>query len=72
MTRGKHRAKMLGGGLEPPCLAAYAPQTYVSAISPPERVRKSEAGTPESKKGARLASLRQRDRTPGKEVTGGA
>ena len=28
---------MLGGGLEPPCLAAYAPQTYVSAISPPER-----------------------------------
>src|SRR5947207_15457489 len=31
---------MLGGGLEPPCLAAYAPQTYVSAISPPERVRR--------------------------------
>jgi hypothetical protein len=30
--------EMLGGGLEPPCLAAYAPQTYVSAISPPERV----------------------------------
>jgi hypothetical protein len=29
---------VLGGGLEPPCLAAYAPQTYVSAISPPERV----------------------------------
>ena len=28
---------VLGGGLEPPCLAAYAPQTYVSAISPPER-----------------------------------
>ena len=27
---------MLGGGLEPPCLTAYAPQTYVSAISPPE------------------------------------
>lgn len=32
--------KVLGGGLEPPCLAAYAPQTYVSAISPPERVSK--------------------------------
>ena len=31
---------MLGGGLEPPCLSAYAPQTYVSAISPPERVVK--------------------------------
>jgi hypothetical protein len=30
---------MLGGGLEPPCLSAYAPQTYVSAISPPERTR---------------------------------
>src|SRR5438874_11568211 len=31
------KEKVLGGGLEPPCLAAYAPQTYVSAISPPER-----------------------------------
>ncbi len=29
---------VLGGGLEPPCLSAYAPQTYVSAISPPERL----------------------------------
>jgi hypothetical protein len=29
--------QVLGGGLEPPCLSAYAPQTYVSAISPPER-----------------------------------
>ena len=28
--------KLLGGGLEPPCLAACAPQTHVSAISPPE------------------------------------
>src|SRR5271165_255254 len=28
---------VLGGGLEPPRLTAYAPQTYVSAISPPER-----------------------------------
>lgn len=27
---------LLGGGLEPPCLAACAPQTHVSAISPPE------------------------------------
>jgi hypothetical protein len=31
------RAFLLGGGLEPPRLTAYAPQTYVSAISPPER-----------------------------------
>ena len=31
---------MLGGGLEPPCLSVYAPQTYVSAISPPERSRR--------------------------------
>ena len=29
---------VLGGGLEPPCLSAYAPQTYVSAISPPEHL----------------------------------
>ena len=28
---------VLGEGLEPSRLAAYAPQTYVSAISPPER-----------------------------------
>lgn len=33
-VRGK---EVLGGGLEPPCLSAYAPQTYVSAISPPEQ-----------------------------------
>src|SRR5256885_2185182 len=32
-------ASLLGGGLEPPRLTAYAPQTYVSAISPPERFR---------------------------------
>jgi hypothetical protein len=32
-----HKTPMLGGGLEPPCLSAYAPQTYVSAISPPEQ-----------------------------------
>lgn len=30
------KKKLLGGGLEPPCLAACAPQTHVSAISPPE------------------------------------
>ena len=33
---------VLGGGLEPPRLAAYAPQTYVSAISPPELVQGRE------------------------------
>ena len=31
------KENLLGGGLEPPCLAACAPQTHVSAISPPER-----------------------------------
>ena len=31
-------SKLLGAGLEPACLSAYAPQTYVSAIPPPERV----------------------------------
>ena len=48
--------KVLGGGLEPPCLAAYAPQTYVSAISPPERAsaklnqerRKARRGDPKN------------------------
>jgi hypothetical protein len=30
---------VLGAGLEPACLSAYAPQTYVSAIPPPERLR---------------------------------
>ena len=34
---GTREERVLGGGLEPPCLSAYAPQTYVSAISPPER-----------------------------------
>ena len=34
------RRVVLGGGLEPPRLTAYAPQTYVSAIPPPERVRR--------------------------------
>ena len=31
--------KVLGAGLEPACLSAYAPQTYVSAIPPPERMK---------------------------------
>src|SRR5207248_6938757 len=30
---------LLGGGLEPRCLSAYAPQTYVSALTPAERWR---------------------------------
>ena len=29
---------VLGAGLEPACLSAYAPQTYVSAIPPPEHL----------------------------------
>src|ERR1700748_1066801 len=33
---------MLGAGLEPACLSAYAPQTYVSAIPPPERLAKPQ------------------------------
>src|SRR5438270_362106 len=36
-VRVSQQRHVLGGGLEPPCLSAYAPQTYVSAISPPER-----------------------------------
>jgi len=35
---------VLGAGLEPACLSAYAPQTYVSAIPPPERFWKLEDG----------------------------
>jgi hypothetical protein len=42
---------MLGGGLEPPRLTAYAPQTYVSAISPPERCKRN--GTCITEDGAR-------------------
>lgn len=34
------KKRVLGGGLEPPRLAACAPQTHVSAISPPELVTK--------------------------------
>ena len=33
---------VLGAGLEPASLSAYAPQTYVSAIPPPERSRGSK------------------------------
>src|SRR5205807_1631967 len=50
---GATRQLVLGGGLEPPCLAAYAPQTYVSAISPPERTFANlvrNAGKQESEK----------------------
>lgn len=43
---------VLGGGLEPPCLSAYAPQTYVSAISPPEQEGKG-ASVPQWKISAR-------------------
>ncbi len=35
----KAQRVVLGAGLEPACLSAYAPQTYVSAIPPPERLR---------------------------------
>ena len=38
------RGTVLGAGLEPACLSAYAPQTYVSAIPPPERVWETEDG----------------------------
>ena len=52
------RGEVLGGGLEPPCLSAYAPQTYVSAISPPEREgRNVESGRAESKSRPRLLIL---------------
>ena len=37
LRSGMYSNHVLGGGLEPPRLTAYAPQTYVSAISPPER-----------------------------------
>src|SRR5438552_2799168 len=33
----RRAAVVLGAGLEPASLSAYAPQTYVSAIPPPER-----------------------------------
>ena len=40
INRASKRASqeiVLGAGLEPASLSAYAPQTYVSAIPPPER-----------------------------------
>src|SRR5262249_17842934 len=40
----EHVKIVLGAGLEPACLSAYAPQTYVSAIPPPERVWETEDG----------------------------
>src|SRR6266571_2545736 len=36
-TDNRPKEIVLGAGLEPACLSAYAPQTYVSAIPPPER-----------------------------------
>ena len=36
VTTGHKMRLVLGGGLEPPRLSAHAPQTCVSAISPPE------------------------------------
>ncbi len=36
-SSGNSANMVLGGGLEPPRLSAYAPQTYVSAIPPPEQ-----------------------------------
>lgn len=36
LAPNSRQKEVLGGGLEPPRLAAYAPQTYVSAISPSE------------------------------------
>ena len=38
-SKSASQEMVLGAGLEPACLSAYAPQTYVSAIPPPERER---------------------------------
>ena len=51
---------MLGGGLEPPRLSAYAPQTYVSAISPPEQSGKPKFAAREPpRKGKNFACWRR-------------
>ena len=42
VTTGHKTRMVLGGGLEPPRLSAHAPQTCVSAISPPEQEEKAE------------------------------
>ena len=39
---------MLGAGLEPACLSAYAPQTYVSAIPPPEPFARERQNFPQT------------------------
>jgi hypothetical protein len=39
---------VLGAGLEPACLSAYAPQTYVSAIPPPEPYSRERQNFPQS------------------------
>ena len=54
-TEVKALEVVLGGGLEPPCLTAYAPQTYVSAISPPEQLfRRGGVNSRRAKCGKRL------------------
>ena len=40
--------KVLGAGLEPACLSAYAPQTYVSAIPPPELIASERENFPQT------------------------
>src|ERR1700738_62863 len=57
---------VLGGGLEPPRLPAYAPQTYVSAISPPERFR----GTQLVSRTVLLASISRPQSAPCTSVGG--
>jgi hypothetical protein len=42
------RDLVLGAGLEPACLSAYAPQTYVSAIPPPELYSRERRNFPHS------------------------
>src|SRR5438105_3464283 len=63
-AKRKRCAGMLGGGLEPPCLAAYAPQTYVSAISPPERASANLIRNAGKQEGAARNNLEARK--PGK------
>ena len=49
MTSLRNNQVVLGAGLEPACLSAYAPQTYVSAIPPPERLNlESEQNLPQT------------------------
>src|SRR5438552_17648225 len=50
---------VLGAGLEPACLSAYGPQTYVSAIPPPERFWKLEDGTWETESRKRFCRAKE-------------